>query len=112
MIPLVVLGGLILLIIPGIIWAVRFSFSFYIVVDTKVGPVIAMKESYAITKGKFWKLLLFWIVVGLVNLLGLICLGVGLFVSVPVTTLASVYVYRWLSQRKAGLLQTASPQAA
>jgi len=104
-------GGLILLIVPGIIWAVRFSFSSFIVVDTKVGPVAAMKESYAITKGSFWKVLLFWITIGLFNLLGLIALGIGLLVTVPVSTLASVYVYRLLSQRKAGLIQTASPQA-
>ncbi len=109
--PLAVLGGLILLIIPGIIWAVRFSFSFYIVVDTKMGPIVSMKESYAITKGKFWKLLLFWIVIGLVNLLGLIFLGIGLLVSVPITTLASVYVYRELSKARASLI-TSSPQSA
>src|SRR3990167_3409347 len=42
--PLAVLGGLILLIVPGIFWAVRFSFSPIILVDTKVGPVVAMKE--------------------------------------------------------------------
>jgi uncharacterized membrane protein len=109
---LTVIGGLILLIIPGIFWAVRFSLAPLIVIDTKMGPKTSMKESYAITKGKFWKLLLFWITIGLFNLLGLILLGVGLLVTVPVSTLASVYVYRELSKARAGLLQTASPQTA
>lgn len=107
-------GGLLLLIVPGIIWAVRFSFSSFIVVDTKIGPVAAMKESYAITKGKFWELLFFWLSIGIFNLLGLILFGIGLLITVPVSTLASIYVYRELSRVKAGLsteLQTASPQA-
>lgn len=110
--PLAVLGGLILIIIPGFIWAVRFSFSPFIVVDMKIGPVAAMKESYAITKGQFWKIFGFWIVVALVNLLGLIIFGVGLLISIPLTTLAAVHVYRKLSEAKAGLIQTASPQVA
>lgn len=114
---LAVIGGLILLIIPGIFWAIRFSFSPLIVVDTKLGPVAAMKESYAITKDSFWKILWFYIVIGLFNLLGLICLGVGLLITVPISTLASIYVYRILSQKKAGLtaqadLTTPSPQVA
>lgn len=110
--PLTVLGGLILLVIPGIIWAVRFSFSPLIVIDTRMGPIKAMKESYAITKGSFWKILLFWISVAFVNLLGLILFGIGLLITVPVTTFATVYAYRLLSRQKAGLIETPSPQAA
>lgn len=53
LLPLVVFAGLILLIIPGIIWAVRFSFSPLILVDTKMGPIASMKESWAITRGNF-----------------------------------------------------------
>jgi uncharacterized membrane protein len=101
-----VIGGLILLIIPGIFWAIRFSFASIIIVDTKIGPVAAMKESYAITKGQFWHILGFWIVIGLFNLLGLILFGVGLLITVPVSALASIYVYRELSKAKAGLVQT------
>jgi len=108
--PLVILGGLILIIIPGIIWAVRFSFSPIIVIDTKSGPVAAMKESYAITKDNFWKLVLFFIVMALINLLGLILFGVGLIVSLPVSTMAYVLVYRKLTEAKAGLITNPSPQ--
>jgi len=108
----VIAGGLLLVIIPGIIWAVRFSFSAIIVIDDKIGPVAAMKESWAITKGNFWKLLGFWTVLGLFNLLGLICLGIGLIVTIPVSMFASIYVYRILSKAKAGVLQTPSPQTA
>lgn len=111
--PLVVLLGLILLIVPGIIWAVRFSFAPLIIVDTKIGPIASMKESWAITAGNFWHLLGFWIVIGLFNLLGMIVLGVGLLVSIPVSTFASIYVYRELTKAKAGVIPvTITPPAA
>jgi uncharacterized membrane protein len=90
LVPLAVLGGLILLIIPGLIWAVRFSFAPIIVIDDKIGPIASMKESYAITKGSFWKILGFWFVIILVNILGFVFFGIGLLVSVPVSMFASV----------------------
>lgn len=101
--PLAVMGGLILLIVPGIIWAVRFSFAPIIVIDTDSGPIVSMKESYAITKGYFWKLLGFWVVIILLNILGLVAFVVGLLATVPISTLAAIYVYRHLTQQKAAL---------
>jgi uncharacterized membrane protein len=109
---LVTVGGLILLIIPGIFWAVKFSFSPIIVVDAKTGPIAAMKESYAITKGSFWKVLLLWVVIILLNLLGLILFYVGLLITIPLSAFASIYVYRKLSKEKAGIMQNPSPQTA
>ncbi len=102
--PLVVSGGLILLIIPGIIWAVRFSFSPIILVDTKMGPITSMKESYAITSGKFWNLFGFFLVIGLFNILGLLVLGVGLLITIPVSMFAVIQVYRKLTAEKSALV--------
>jgi uncharacterized membrane protein len=109
---LAVIDGLILLVIPGIFWAVKFSFSPLIVIDTKMGPVASMKESYAITKGNFWHLFVFWIVIGLINLVGVILFGIGLLITVPVSVFASIHVYRELSKAKAGLMSTTFPQTA
>jgi uncharacterized membrane protein len=55
-----------------------------------------MKESKRITHGYKWPLLGFIFVLALVNLLGALALGVGLLVSVPVSTLALVHAYRTL----------------
>ncbi len=110
--PILVLVGIVLLIIPGIFWAVRFSFSHIILVDTKMGPIESMKESYAITKGSFWKLLLFWLVVGMINLVGLIVFGLGLLFTIPFTTLATIYVYRNLTKTKAGISEKINPPLA
>lgn len=106
LVGLAVVGGVIFLIIPGVILAVRLSFAPIIVIDTKIGPVEAIKESYNITKGVFWKMLLFWISIGLLNLAGFVALVVGLLVSIPVSTLATIYVYRELTKAKAGVSTT------
>ncbi|MFH0792198.1 MAG: DUF975 family protein, partial [bacterium] len=56
---LIVFGGMILLIIPGIIWAYKFFFSQYLVIDKGLGPIAALKESSRITKGHKWNLFVF-----------------------------------------------------
>ena len=92
-------AGFILLIVPGIIFALMFMFTTFIVVDREAGPIEAMKESKRITYGYKWPLLGFALVLALINLLGLLALVVGLLVSIPVTTLAFVHAYRALSNR-------------
>lgn len=93
---LIVLGGLILLIIPGIIFSIKLQFVTYLVVDKGMGPVEAVKRSWLITKGIKWQLFLFGLLLGVINILGMLVLFVGLFVTVPVTMIAYTYVYRKL----------------
>jgi uncharacterized membrane protein len=90
--------GLILIIVPGVIAMVLLSFSYYPVIDRGAGPVEAMKESVRITKGN--RLAIFWLflLLLLVNLVGLLLLVVGLVVTVPVSTLAMIHAYRTLSR--------------
>ncbi|KKU10417.1 MAG: hypothetical protein UX13_C0012G0001, partial [Candidatus Woesebacteria bacterium GW2011_GWB1_45_5] len=57
LVGLIVVGGFILLIIPGIIFAVWFSFSLWGVVDKGYGVGRSLKESKALVKGRFWKVL-------------------------------------------------------
>ncbi len=93
---LIVVGGMILLIIPGIIWGIKFQFFSCFIVDKGVGPIEALKRSSAITKGAKWDLFLFNLLLGLINLLGAICLLIGLFVTIPTTMVAWAFVYRRL----------------
>jgi hypothetical protein len=88
--------GFILLIIPGIIFSIRLQFVPYLVVDKNLAPVEAIKESWEMTKGNTWNLLFFGILLFLINVLGAICLLVGLFLTVPLTMLATTFVYRKL----------------
>ncbi|MEK9148723.1 MAG: DUF975 family protein [Candidatus Desantisbacteria bacterium] len=109
---LIILGGMILLIIPGIIWGIKFQFLGYFIVDKGLGPIEALKRSSAITKGAKWNLFLFGLLLTLINLLGLLCLFIGLFAAVPTTMVAQAFVYRKLlaqteisqSERVSGIL--------
>jgi hypothetical protein len=57
LIGIVVSLGLVLLIIPGIIFAVWFSMSLFVLVNQKTGILESMKRSKALVKGKFWAVL-------------------------------------------------------
>ncbi|MGZ8401346.1 MAG: hypothetical protein ACXWVI_08620 [Methyloceanibacter sp.] len=96
---LAVAVGFVLLIVPGIIVALMFMFTTFIVIDRGLGPIEAMKESRCITYGHKWSLLGFTLMLVLVNLLGVIALVVGLLVSIPVSSLAVAHAYRVLSGR-------------
>lgn len=93
---LIVIGGIILLIIPGIIFAVMYEYYGLFIIDKKMGVMDALKASAALTKGVRWKLFGFGLVVGLINLLGALLLMLGLFVTIPVTMVALAHVYRQL----------------
>jgi uncharacterized membrane protein len=94
---LIVIGGLILLVIPGIYWAFKYLFTPMLVLDRNMGIKAALRESARMTDGVKWKLFGFSLVMALVNLVGFLALGVGALVSIPVTTLAFIHVYRKLS---------------
>ena len=93
------IGGFILFILPGFILMAGLMFATYLVVDKQLGPVDAIKKSWSISKGYKLKLIGFILVILLINLLGIIALLVGLLVTIPVTLLATVHVYRILLKR-------------
>jgi uncharacterized membrane protein len=91
--------GFLLLVVPGIILALIFCFYSYAIVDRGLGPIDALKHSAAVTKGARMALLGFWIVAFLLNLVGLLALVIGLFVTGPITMVAAAYVYRKLDSQ-------------
>ncbi|HEY6102637.1 MAG TPA: hypothetical protein VI007_05360 [bacterium] len=93
----VVAVGLVLLVIPGIIFSVRYLFYGYAVVDRNAHPVEALAQSAAATKGVWGALSLFGLVIIMLNILGALALGVGLLVTLPVSALATAWVYRRLT---------------
>lgn len=93
LVTIIIVLGTILLIIPGIIAAIGLQFAGYFLVDTGSSISESMKMSWHNTKG--FRLKLFWLVilVGLVNILGALMLGVGLFITIPLTSLVLSHVY-------------------
>jgi uncharacterized membrane protein len=99
LVGLIVAGGLILLVVPGVIWALRYGFAGIIVADGERDPLEALRRSRHLTGGIKGQLLGFWLLVLGVNLLGAMALGIGLLVTLPTTMLAAVYVFRRLQAR-------------
>jgi len=96
---LIIVGGLILFIIPGLVWGIKFQFFGYFIVEDKVGPIEALKRSAAITHEAKWNLFLLGLLLGLINLAGALCLFIGLLATMPATTIAYAYVYRKLKSQ-------------
>lgn len=85
--------GFVFLIIPGVIAIVRLSFFGFLVLEGEPSPVKALQRSWALTRNHFWRLLGFGLILGLVDVAGLLALGVGVLVTTPVTMLALAYAY-------------------
>lgn len=104
--------GLVLLIVPGIILALKFYFPYYILVDRDTGVIESMKISSRLTKGVKLKLLLFSLFCGAIFLAGILACGVGILVAFPVLMLMNVHVYRTLEARSAAAPTQSAPGPA
>ncbi len=104
---LIVVVGLVLLIIPGIIASIMLMFTKFLVVDRSLGPVEALKESVRITKGHRLNLFLFMLAIIAINLVGALLLFVPLLVTVPVSGLAMIYVYRTIGHKASEVVAAA-----
>lgn len=92
-----VFSGFILLIVPGVVFAIRLGYWKYNLVERGLGPIDSLKESWRITEGYTLRLLILSLVLALVNVLGFLVLVVGVLVSGVITSLANVYVYKKLT---------------
>ncbi len=99
---LVVLGGLILLIIPGIYFAIRYLFVPYLIIDKNMNIGDAFAKSTEMTNGKKWSILAFLIVTIIFSLLGLIVLFVGVVFTSAIAYLAIIHMYQTLLNEGVG----------
>jgi hypothetical protein len=97
---LVIVVGFILLIVPGIILAVRLSFVPFLVVDERRGPVESLFESWKRTSGYSWTILGAVLLAIVIVLVGFLIFIVG---SIPATLLcylAFASLYAAVTARK------------
>jgi len=97
---LIVLVGFCLLIVPGVIWSLQFFYFAYFIIDKRVGPIEALKLSSQATDGLKWQLAGFIALIFLINLAGILALGIGLFATIPATAVAIAHGYRQLVPRE------------
>jgi len=96
---LICLLGVIFFIIPGIYFGIRFGFFDYFIVDKNSKIIESLKRSWQISEGNVWNLFLFYLLLFGINLLGVICLLIGLFATISTTMIAKAFVFRKLSSQ-------------
>ena len=97
LVGLIVCAGFICLVIPAIYLGCKLIFAPLLVLDRGMGPIEAMKESWTLSEGQFWKIFLSAVaytvvnvIVGFIPLIGL----VGQFLTFPYYELLICSIYR------------------
>jgi uncharacterized membrane protein len=88
-----------ILIVPGLVFAVIFQFYGYVVAEhPDIAATAALRRSAEITRGARLRLIGLAVVLVCLNLAGALCV-VGLIVTYGISALALAYVYRVLSDQ-------------
>ena len=94
---LIVTAGCLCCILPGIFLAVRLMFAPMIAINH---PELTFSEaftrSWQMTKGHFWQLIGLYLLIILINILGLICCCVGYLLTMVITLMMYGYAYKLL----------------
>ena len=87
-------AGTLLCIIPGLVVAAMYKFTYLFIVDKRMDFWPAMQASHAIVKQDYFGFTMFLLVLALINILGALCCIIGVFVSIPVTIAAITFAYK------------------
>jgi uncharacterized membrane protein len=98
---LVVGLGWVFLVVPGVILGLGLYMSTLFVVDQNMGPIDAMKASWSATLGHKPRLFVFALLGVGMMIAGYIACLVGVFVVIPILSVASAIIYLRLSGRGA-----------
>jgi uncharacterized membrane protein len=86
--------GMALLLLPGIYLAVGYMLTTFLVIDHRMEFWQAMETSRKIVTKNWFGFFVFALALFLVNLLGILALGVGIVVTIPVTSCAAAIAYK------------------
>jgi hypothetical protein len=89
--------GLILLVIPGLIVAFLSWWTLQFVIDRNDSAVDGIRSSFRAISSQAGPLFLLALALIGINILGAIPFGLGLLITVPLSTIASTYAYRVVS---------------
>jgi uncharacterized membrane protein len=97
--------GLVVLVLPGVVFGVIFQFYGYVVAEhPDVSAMTALRRSAEITKGTRLRLVGLAGVLFLVNVTGALVCVVGLVVTYAITAIAIAYTYRILTDQPVATL--------
>lgn len=74
--------GVVMLVVPGIIFACRLAFVPYLVIDREMDVMDALRVSWDMTRGYGWQIFFMGFLAIFVVLAGIICLFVGVIISI------------------------------
>ena len=96
---LMIVIGLLLLVVPGIYLGVRYALFGFCLATRETNLLRSFQSSAILSTGS--KTYLLWILVFLLvlNVLGASLLGIGLFITIPLSVLMMTTIYRQLSTR-------------
>ena len=82
---------------PGLIIGFLTSYSLYFVIDKNMSPVDAIKASIDLCTKNLGNTVIWYIVGGIIAVVGFIVCLVGALVSVPVVLIGTAYTYKKLT---------------
>jgi uncharacterized membrane protein len=85
--------GFIFLIIPGIYLACKLAFVPYLVIDKRLNVTDAMSTSWKMTGGYGWQVFLLGLLAVPIVVAGVICLGIGVIISIMWISIALASLY-------------------
>lgn len=95
-IMLLTFAGSLLCVIPGLVVAAMYKFTYLFIVDKRMDFWPAMQASHNIVRGDYFGYTMFLVLAVLVNILGFLCCIVGLLVTIPLTFAAITVAYQEL----------------
>ena len=105
----IIVIGLVLLIVPGIIFACKLAFTPYLVVDRKMAVMEAIEESWRMTGGHAWKVFFIGLLAIPICIAGLLCFIVGIIISIMWVSLAFASLYHAVSNSEKASVQEGVP---
>lgn len=88
--------GLILFVVPGVVVLVLSSYFVFFTIDKDLPVRQALTASASFVGGNLWPLFRLCLASALVVFAGVLALGVGVLVAIPVVVIASAYAFRVL----------------
>jgi len=93
-IALFVTFGTLLCIIPGLVLAAMYNFTYLFIVDKRMDFWPAMQASHEVVKRDYFGFTMFLVLMILIQLLGLLCCVVGLLATMPIMFTATTIAYK------------------
>ncbi len=93
---LAVAGGLLLLVVPGVYFAVRYALFGHVLAAGQASALEALRAAGSLSQGRWWVVSGLLLAVSALNIAGAALLGLGLLISFPIALLATASLFRTL----------------